>query len=278
MALADRGDRAACESGHSFDFARSGYLNLIPGGAGRRRIGDTPEMIRARAEFLGRGFLEPVAEAVARAATLSDGVPRSVAEIGSGTGYYLERVCTGLSAARSGAICGFGVDLSASAAAHAARAHPERCFLVADVERRVPLADRSAGVVLSVFSPRPAAECARITHPGGVLVAAFATDRHLEGLRERHDLLSVHPDKLERLSSRLSPWFSHSGAETVDHQVTLQPKDVANAIAMGPSARHRRGEARVESQPIAERISVKIARFERRAGEGRSEFPGRPSG
>lgn len=263
LVLEDRGTGAACGKGHSFDYAKSGYLNLTLSGGGRPRIGDSPEMVRARAALLSRGFLEPVADAVAQAAEPSGEVPNSVAELGSGTGYYLDRVCRGLSTSPKGTACGVGVDLSVAASAHAARAFPELCFVVADVERRVPLLDRGVGVLLSVFSPRPALECARVLHPGGTLVAAFATERHLQALRRAHGLLSVHPDKLQRLSTRLGRWFALLDTQTVEYEVTLEPDDVANAIAMGPSARHR-PEGDIERRPIEDRFSVTVARFERR--------------
>lgn len=264
-ALADRGERAACPNGHSFDYARSGYLNLTSGGGARRRIGDSPEMVRARARFLGGGFLDPVADAVAAAAEAGGEAGGAVAEIGSGTGHYLDRAHRRLAAASGAPRCGFGIDLSVAASSHAARAHPALCFAVADVERGVPLLDRSVAVLLSVFSPRPAAECARVTGPGAVLVAAFATERHLAGLRRSHNLLSVHPGKLEDLSERLGPWFSLADANTVEYEVALRPEEAADAIAMGPSARHRDPGATPGGEPLAERVSVTVASFERRS-------------
>lgn len=261
MALRDHGDRAACENAHSFDFAKSGYLNLTLSGA-PSRVGDSKEMVRARAGFFAAGFFDPVAEAVARAAESLGGSPSSVVEVGSGTGYYLDRVCGRLAESLGQTPCGFGVDLSVPASSYAARALPELCFVVADVELRLPLLDRSAGVLLSVFSPRPAAECARICRPGGVLVAAFATEHHLQKLRQRERLLSVHPDKLRQLSARLDPWFEPAGIETVEYEVALGPADVANAIAMGPNARHA-DEGAVELAPIKDEVSVTVARFER---------------
>src|SRR3982074_444320 len=56
-----------CESGHSFDVARQGYVNLlharIPAGTA-----DTADMVAARVEFLAAGLYAPLAEDLARAA------------------------------------------------------------------------------------------------------------------------------------------------------------------------------------------------------------------
>ena len=43
--------RLVCPAGHSFDRARSGYVNLMTGRPSRR-VGDTGEMVRARSRFL----------------------------------------------------------------------------------------------------------------------------------------------------------------------------------------------------------------------------------
>ena len=211
-------------------------------------------MVAARAELLSRGHFEPVARAVAGAVER----PSVLAELGSGTGYYLHAAH-----AASGASCAFGFDLSKDACARAARAHPHLRFAVADVEERIPLHDAGADALLSVFAPRPAAEVARVVRPGGVLVAAFATERHLAALRERLGLIDVHPRKLDRLAERLGPWFSADGAEPVEYELELPAHDAALLVAMGPNARHRAG-AQVPSEPVGDTVAVLVARFRRR--------------
>ena len=172
--LADSGGSARCERGHAFDYARSGYLNLARAN-GRPRVGDTAAMIEARAEFLASGHYEPIAgavadagaEAVAAAATdAASPATRLLAEIGSGTGYYLGAATRRLRQRDLEPECAVGVDLSKSAAAHASRRHPELRFVVADVEDGIPLGDATADLVLSVFAPRPAAELGRVVRPG----------------------------------------------------------------------------------------------------------------
>jgi 23S rRNA (guanine745-N1)-methyltransferase len=251
---------ASCESGHSFDYARSGYLNLMVGRGGSGRVGDTAEMVRARAEVLERGYFEPLAQAVGDAANSwlhhrkgSDPLQvrnRVVSEIGAGTGYYL---------ARAGGEVRVAIDLSKSAAAHAARAG--LVSVVADVEERIPLLDASVDVLLSVFAPRPAAEAARVVRPGGAFVVAMATERHLAGLRDELGLIGVHPGKPETLRERLAGAFEQDHAETVEHEVELAAGDVPLLVAMGPNARHRG-----EPPPARARrdvVSVDVLRFRR---------------
>ncbi|WCN82259.1 putative RNA methyltransferase [Micromonospora sp. LH3U1] len=56
-----------CPRRHSFDIARQGYVNLL---AGRSpHVGDTAEMVAARADFLAAGHYDVISDALAAAAT-----------------------------------------------------------------------------------------------------------------------------------------------------------------------------------------------------------------
>ncbi|MEO3775402.1 putative RNA methyltransferase [Micromonospora sp. B11E3] len=56
-----------CPRRHSFDVARQGYVNLLAGRA--PHVGDTAEMVAARADFLAAGHYDLVSAALADAAT-----------------------------------------------------------------------------------------------------------------------------------------------------------------------------------------------------------------
>ena len=46
-----------CESNHSFDFAKEGYVNLLPvQNKNSKQPGDSLEMVKARRTFLEQGF------------------------------------------------------------------------------------------------------------------------------------------------------------------------------------------------------------------------------
>src|SRR3954447_8697462 len=66
-ALGEAGGALRCAAGHSFDIARQGYVNLVPGRA------DTPEMVEARDAFLRAGHFRPLSAALAEAAASAGG-------------------------------------------------------------------------------------------------------------------------------------------------------------------------------------------------------------
>ena len=70
LAVAER--EVSCRSGHRFDVARQGYVNLL--GTPPPANADTPAMLDARARFLGSGAYDRVAEALVDA--VRPGSPR----------------------------------------------------------------------------------------------------------------------------------------------------------------------------------------------------------
>ena len=63
-----------CRRGHSFDLARSGYLNLLqPQDRRARRPGDSAEVRAARRRFLGSAAAAPLVAAIVDLLTVSEG-------------------------------------------------------------------------------------------------------------------------------------------------------------------------------------------------------------
>ena len=233
------GGSVTCPNGHAFDVARSGYLSLLRGDA-RLGSADTAEMVAAREAFLGAGHFEPLAEALGDEAERALGgeagpppPPGCLVDLGAGTGWYLARLLERLPGRT-----GLALDLSKHALRRAARAHPRIAAVACDAWRPLPVCDSVAAVVLSVFAPRNGPEIARVLRPGGALAVVTPTGRHLTELITALRLLTVDERKEERLSATFD---AHLDLERrVEHEWTLDlaAADVANVVAMGPSARH----------------------------------------
>jgi 23S rRNA (guanine745-N1)-methyltransferase len=238
--LSRSGGSVTCANGHAFDVARSGYLSLLPGDA-KLGTADTAEMVAAREAFLGAGHFEPLAEALGEEAERALGgqpagtapPPGCVLDLGAGTGWYLAQVLDRLPGRT-----GLALDLAKHALRRAARAHERIAAVACDAWRPLPVRENVAALVLSVFAPRNGPEIARVLRPGGALLVVTPTGRHLAELVEQLGLLSVDERKPERLAAALDAHLDLERRREYEWTLDLTPADVANAVAMGPSARH----------------------------------------
>lgn len=246
-----------CPARHSFDVAKQGYANLLPGGA-HTGTGDTAAMVAARVDFLGAGHYAPIADALARA--VPAGAERIV-DLGAGTGFYLSRVLDAVPEAH-----GLALDISKFALRRAARAHPRAGAVVCDAWQPLPLRDGVADVVVNVFAPRRGEEIRRVLRPGGLLLVVTPTPRHLAELVRELGLLGVDDRKDERLAKALEPYLAPQGADEVTFTMKLSHAEVATVVGMGPSAWHTDADAlahRIAAlpDPVEVTASVLLSRF-----------------
>ena len=252
-----RDGQLACGRKHTFDIARQGYVNLAAGRPGPG-TGDTVAMVAARGEFLGRGHYGPIADAVASLAARHDGGDPGLAlDLAGGTGYYLAHALDMLPS-RYG-VC---VDLSVPALRRAARTHPRAAALGADAWQPIPLATRSAALVLSVFGPRNPAETARILTPGGTLIIAAPGSGHLREIREPLGMIGIDERKPERIAETHRDYADIDYA-AVRYDLELDHADLTALVSMGPSAHHTTPEALAASvralpSPVAVTVDVQI--------------------
>lgn len=243
--LADR--TASCRSGHSFDVARQGYLNLL--GSAQPANADTPAMVEARARVLASGAFDVVDEAVARRAAGA----RRVLDAGGGTGHHLARLLDALPDAR-----GVSLDVSVPAARRAARAHERAASVVADAWGTLPLRSRRFDLVTCLFAPRNMAEFARVLAEGGLLLVVTPDPDHLRSVRERYGLLGIEADKDDRLLRAASGRFSVVGRQRVRSPLAAPAELVRDLIAMGPNAFHGVPE---EVEAIDTEVAVSVWLF-----------------
>ena len=170
-----------CAKRHSYDMARSGYVNLLPPSPGGKRHGDDVRMVAARTAFLSAGYYDHLQLAVAALADALCANGGAVVDAGCGEGAYTKRVYDRL-AVSGKAPQMVGIDISVAALRHAARLLPQGIFCAASTAS-MPLADNSADLILNIFSPFMADEFRRVLRPGGHLIRVVPMARHLWELK-----------------------------------------------------------------------------------------------
>ena len=216
--FAPRGAAVVCPNNHSFDRAREGYLNLLPGGRLPRSTtpGDTTESLQARRRFLHGGWYQPVADALCHALGDIDG---AVLDVGCGEGWYLTQVTAGH---RN------GLDISKRAVQMAARLHPDGDFVVG-TSHRLPVESGSCAAVFSVFSPHSLDEFRRVLSPGGRWATVTPGPAHLEEMRP-----SKSDAVRERESRRTEPPSGADVAERLTFSLALTHDAAVDLFTMTP--------------------------------------------
>ncbi len=165
-----------CARQHSFDIARSGYINLLqPQDRRSKNPGDTDAAVAARRRLHDRGATQLLLRGIA--AILKANEDDAVLDAGCGDGFYLGTL------AREVGFDAHGIDISARAVDLAARRFPEAEWVVGNADRLLPYADGSFSVVLSITGRMNPAEFLRVLRSGGKLLVAVPAPDDLIELR-----------------------------------------------------------------------------------------------
>lgn len=272
-ALLVQGPAFACAAGHAFDLAREGYLNLLR----TARSGDSGEMLIARRAFLDGGFYRPLADALGELveAHLGQKIAAAILDAGCGEGYYLRQIAERLRGrAPKLHLDLVGLDSAKDAARMAARRQRDAFFVVADLQRGIPLQSAVLQAVLNIFAPRNLPEFARVLAPGGLLAIAIPAPDHLVELRETLDLLGMQDGKEGAIAAAMGDGFAPIGIRELRY--TLRPGRVAieRLLHMTPNYRHPRRWAHLlaaiaDDQPVTAAFTLlAYRRLEERPGAG----------
>ena len=173
------GNSYKCVQAHSFDIARSGYVNLLLSKhMGKTVHGDNKLMVKARREFLEKSYYSPLREALCRAAEryFSGSV---LLDAGCGEGYYTSAIAETLGNAEC-----YGVDISKIAVEYAAKLDKRTSYSAGSVFH-LPVADSSCDMLITLFAPYCGEEFRRVLRSGGVMIIAIPSTDHLWELKEK---------------------------------------------------------------------------------------------
>lgn len=213
-----------CSNRHSFDIARQGYVNLLTVQAKHSlNPGDTRQQVLSRREFLETDTYRPILDAVIQAAQKLD-IQGEILDIGCGEGYYAARLSEALGLPLT------GLDISKEAVRFAAGKY-KNCQWLCATASHIPVEDRSAGLVTSLFALTLPEEFHRVLKEGGYYFQVLAAQDHLLGLKSiiYDELLLKEKDSIPELTG-----FKRLETISIRFPFTVEGEQIQNLFSMTP--------------------------------------------
>lgn len=174
--------RLTCSKRHSFDMARTGYVNLLRGSQGSQKYGRA--LFEARQGVYQAGLYGPVIELLAeklKAWIKAQGLSQlSILDMGCGEGSHLAQTAAALQGEAE--VFPVGIDIAKEAIHLAAREYAGCLWCVGDLAD-APFADKQFDVILSIFSPSNYKEFARLLADPGLVVKVIPGPDYLREIR-----------------------------------------------------------------------------------------------
>lgn len=214
-----------CQNNHCFDLSKDGYVNLLMSQqSSLKRHGDDKLMVKARREFLEKGFYNELRQALCE--TLKEALPEisTIVDVGCGEGYYTSEI------SKVNNFEVLGIDISKDALKYASKSVKNSSFAVASAFS-LPFAESSADCVLSVFAPSAYEEFHRVLKSYGKLIKAIPLEEHLWDLK---CALYEEPYK-NKPEKRNDELFKLVSQKEIKYKINLTEKDdVENLFKMTP--------------------------------------------
>ena len=209
--------RVVCPQGHSFDIARSGYINLLqPQDKRSKHPGDSAEAIAARRRLHDRGITAPLFEAIS--ALVEARADDVFLDAGCGDGFYLGTLASHIGCEAH------GVDISIPAVNAAARRYRECQWVAANADRCLPYPDGSFSAVMSITGRMNPPEFHRVLREDGRLLVAFPAPDDLIELR------GVGRDRAERTVADFAGQFELRGQRRASSVAELDAAAVQDVL------------------------------------------------
>lgn len=222
-----------CASGHTFDLAKQGYVNLLPVQKKRSKDpGDSKEMVLARQRYLDAGIYQPISDRLNEICQqiLADHTTPCVIDAGCGEGYYLNRLSQ-IPALQDANL--IGLDISKWAVQSASKRNKKITWLVG-TNAQIPVQPESVDLIICTFGFYDFARFKPLLKKEGMVLLVESGENHLIELREL-----IYPEVKRSPVPDLSEAYAE-GFELVDQQsLQFQPKtlnheQVTDLLVMTP--------------------------------------------
>lgn len=217
-----------CSSGHNFDISKKGYVNLLMSSA-KGRHGDDKMMVRARRDFLDKGYYDRLSQALCDMVLKYSEKSVSIIDCGCGECKYTMDILNKL---KNAGICPdiSGIDISKEALYYGAGRSKDVRLAVAS-SAKLPFESCCADMVICIFSPFVPEEFGRVLKPGGKIIKAYPLERHLWELKK---LIYEKPYENKRENDE-QEGFEILEREEVKYMISLDSnEDIENLFKMTP--------------------------------------------
>ena len=224
------GKNYKCENNHSFDAAKSGYINLLTSNKmNSKSPGDNKQMVQARSGFLDKGYYSHLRECLSKAVLSAAKDNDILLDAGCGEGYYTDGIAQELQ--KNGITLNIaGIDISKFAADKAAKRCRKAEFAVGSVFH-IPFKEKSCDILMNVFAPFCYDEYIRILRDGGYMIMAIPDRFHLWELKKAvYDNPYENKPKQEEIDG-----FEFVKKLSAKKKILLESNnDIINLFAMTP--------------------------------------------
>ncbi|MBD1583518.1 23S rRNA (guanine(745)-N(1))-methyltransferase [Pseudoalteromonas sp. S16_S37] len=226
-ALSQQKQSLCCENRHQFDFAKEGYVNLLPvQNKKSKQPGDNLQMVQARRAFFATDHYVFLRQAIVN--LICSYQPNTVIDLGCGEGFYTHAVANALAEQTNHQI--YGVDISKSAIKYAAKRYKNVNFSVASI-KQAPFADGTGDLLLSVFAPIFENELHRLCADNGTVLIVSPGPKHLFELKKFiYDDVQLH----EPMATPNG--FSLTNHTLIEEKQTIDSQVIEHLIQMTPFA------------------------------------------
>ena len=182
--LTEQDKSFVCKNKHTFDKAKSGYVNLLTVNNKNSKIpGDNKLMVNARRDFLSKEYYKLLSDNLNELVfkyTKHKNSPQ-ILDAGCGEGYYINNIYTYLTENKISADI-LGIDISKFALNVASKHNKNIKFGVASIFN-LPVKSNSCDLLLNLFAPFSDDEFLRVLKDDGLLFMVIPSTKHLWELK-----------------------------------------------------------------------------------------------
>jgi 23S rRNA (guanine745-N1)-methyltransferase len=215
-----------CKNNHRFDKAKQDYVNLLPVQFKHsKQPGDNKAMVKARREFLDRGYYQPLVDTMLTLYKKYIGTESKVFDAGCGEGFYTHQHKNDINSVH-------GVDIAKEAIILAAKRH-KSCFFSVATLSDLPFTNKYFDWIYSVYAPILETEFTRILKNNGYLLTVTPAENHLFELKS---LIYRNPTKHDT-SKPIINQLSLVDEQRLNYSMQFKNSaDLLNLLAMTPFA------------------------------------------